>query len=436
MENGESGVYEPRVHETLSKASLRAFGFGGLICAGGLTFVALSQSAPVEVLGLLALVIVAAFVAILSASRGGHRVASVTFAVVFMVAALAGVYLFGGVQTSSSVSLVSGVALCGVLLGRRGLIASGVIASIGTMVAAWDSVDGWLPESAAPNTVAMATGTIVGNIVMIGLVFLLGHRALDVSEARRVTARQRLKESEALDPVSNSLSLSALHTAIAGVLSDPLRRSRSALLVIALDHGQLIRLGFGQATRGAVLKSIAERLRDVTRPLDRVARSGDEEFAVLAQGAASLDDALALAARIRDAIDAPVQVGDRPIGLRIRIGVVTVSPDHTSSDCVLRDGHAALSAAGGGRGSNIGVFEAGVVRRAQRALELDAELERAIAEEELVPWYQPIVSLVDGRLEGFEALVRWETMGRSCRPGSSCPGPKPRGPSSRSTDWS
>lgn len=409
------------LHEAFSPASLRWLGLGALVCGGGLIAIAQTSGAPLETIGLLAMVIVAGGAAAFSASRGATRMAARTFAITFMVAAVVSMFIFGGVQTSSAVPLVAGVALSGVLLGRRGLLAAGLAGAVGAGVAAWATSSGWLVAALQPNTIVLAAGTVIGSIVMVCLVFLLGHWALDVTTARGVAARARLARSEDVDPVSSSLSMKALRRSIAGLLADPDERERAALLVVGLDPGSLIRLGFGPTTGDAVLRAVADRLRLVTRPQDRVGRSGDTDFTILAIGVGDISGAVALAGRIADQIDAPVLVGGQKLGLRMRIGVVAVSAEHDTADCVLRDGHAALAAAGNLKGANIGVFEAGLVRRAQRALELDEKLDRAIAAGELVAWYQPIVSMSDGRLAGFEALVRWETDQGVVSPGEFLP---------------
>ncbi len=404
------------LHEVFSSESLKWLGHGVLISGAVLLGVAPSTGAPWEMLALLLTVVLAGGIAAVSASRGATRTAAVTFASTFLVSAILSMFLFGGVQTSSSVPLVSGVALCGVLLGKRGLVVAGVLASFSAVVVAWGTSSGWLVAALQPDTVGLAAVTVIGSIVVVCLVFLVGHRALDVTSERGAAARRRLAQRDEVDPVSSSLTLRALRRELNAMLADPGRRQDAALLIIRLDHGALIRRGFGASTRDTVIREVAKRLRLATRPDDLVGRSGDEEFAILTSGLGDPARAVAVAQRIAEQIGGSVRVEGKTLGLPLRLGVALVSAGCETADGLLRDGHAAVAAAGNRNGTNVGVFDAGLVRRAQRALELDEELARAIAGGELVAWYQPIVSLVDGRLEGFEALVRWEKAGAPAVP--------------------
>jgi diguanylate cyclase (GGDEF)-like protein len=405
-----------------SRVGVRWLGLAAMACASGLLVLSHVQGAPAEMIGLLGGVVAAGAGAALGATRGASRAAGAAFASTFMVAAVAAMFLFGGVQTSSAVPVVAGVALSGVLLGRRGLLLAAGFGVLGALGAAWAVAQGWLVVTLRSDALGLAAGTVVGSIVLVCLAFLVGRRALALTAEQGARTRELLEASGDVDPTTSSLSLRALRRAIDEMLADPIAREVSALLVIDLDQEALLRKGFGPSTRDAVLRSIAERLRALTRPEDCVARTGDEEFAVLLRGVADAARAVGLARRITEQIEPHVEIGGRTLGLQLRVGVVAVAAEHEAADDLLRDGQAALSVAGRMRGTHIGVFESGIVHRAQRALELDAELARALADEALQAWYQPIVSLADGRLEGFEALVRWEQPdGRVIQPGEFLP---------------
>jgi len=153
-------------HEVFSAEGLRWLGVGVFLCGGALLPIAHHRAAPGEMLGLLALVAGAGGAAAASADRGATRTASITLATTFMIAALVALFLFGGVQTSAAVPLVAGVALCGVLLGREGLLVAGTTAALGAAGAGWAASAGWVVASIQPDTVALASGTVVGSAVV------------------------------------------------------------------------------------------------------------------------------------------------------------------------------------------------------------------------------------------------------------------------------
>jgi len=125
------------VYEAFTPRTVRAFGLGGVLCAGALGLVAFRQSAPLEALGLLLAIVVAGWWAAAAAVRGRALTAARLFGWTFLTAALVGMVLFGGVQTSAAVAVVSAVALCGVLLGPRALYGAALAGIVVSVLVAW-----------------------------------------------------------------------------------------------------------------------------------------------------------------------------------------------------------------------------------------------------------------------------------------------------------
>jgi len=267
----------------------------------------------------------------------------------------------------------------------------------------------------------MGAGAVIGNIVMIVLVFRMGQHAFDHVSLREREARSRLVEAQDMDPVSGLLSLTALRRAIDEALGSGLAEEGSALLVIGIERGSLVRRGLGPRARDLMLRAAADRLSGVISPRCIVGRISEDEFAVLAAGVDSLTEASRRAQYLATRVQSPVALPERTISLRVRAGVVLLAPHHESPDDVLRDGHAALQAAESMTGTPIGTYDEAMVERAKRDLELDDRLADAIEGGGLLPFYQPIVSLDDGRLRGFEALVRWKRGDAFVSPGEFLP---------------
>lgn len=420
-EDHSSGPDESSIRQVFAPRTVQSTALGGVLCAGGLGLVALRQGAPPESLGLLLAIVVAGSFAAAAAVRGRALTAARIFGWTFLAAALAGMVLFGGVQTSAAVAVVSAVALCGVLLGPRALYGSALAGIVVSVLVAWGAAEGWLSRSIAPNAPAMAASAVIGNIIMIVLVFRMGQHAFDFVNLREQETRSQLVEAREIDPVSGALSLNALRRAIDGALQGEQPVGEVALLVIGLDHGSLVRRGLGPGARDRMLRAAADRLGAVISPQCILGRVADDQFAVLAHGVEGLADASTRAGFLATRVQSPVALPDRTVSLRVRVGVVLLAPHHESADDVLRDGHAALEAAASMSGTPIGTYDAAMVERAKRDLELDDQLTAALGSEELVPFYQPIVSLDDGQLRGFEALVRWKRGEQFVSPGEFLP---------------
>ncbi len=409
------------VRSAFTPQTVRLFALGGVVCAGAMGLVAARQSAPPEALGLLLAIGVAGWFAAFAAVRGRALTAARIFGWTFLAAALAGMVVFGGVQTSAAVAVVSAVALCGVLLGPRALYGSALAGIAVSIFVAWGAASGWLPRSVAANTPIMGAGAVIGNIVMIVLVFRMGQHAFDHVSLREQEMRSRLVEAREIDPVSGALSLHALRREIDGALQVRSSADDVALLVIGLERGGLIRRGLGPGARDVMLQAVADRLGAVVSPQCIVGRVADDEFAVLAHGVGGLADASVRARYLATRVESPVTVSGRSVSLRVRAGVVVLASHHESADDVLRDGHAALGAAQSMGGTPVGTYDQSMVERARRDLELDDHLSEAIAGEGLVAFYQPVVSFADGQLRGFEALVRWKRGDQFVSPGEFLP---------------
>ena len=164
-----------------------------------------------------------------------------------------------------------------------------------------------------------------------------------------------------------------------------------------------------------MLKAVAGRLRSCLRAQDgperlgtTVAHVGGDEFAVLLEGIKEVNDAVRVAKRIQDELQAPFDVEGHEVFTSTSIGIAVSSPEYDRPEDLLRDADTAMFRAKAlGKASYV-VFDAGMHVRAVSLLKLETELRRAVQREEFRVHYQPIVMLEDGKIVGFEALVRWQ----------------------------
>jgi diguanylate cyclase (GGDEF)-like protein/PAS domain S-box-containing protein len=189
----------------------------------------------------------------------------------------------------------------------------------------------------------------------------------------------------------------------------------SAVLFMDLDRFKNINYSLGHRIGDQLLKAVAGRLRSCLRAQDSperlgtsVAHVGGDEFAVLLEGIKEVNDAVRVAKRIQEELQAPFDVEGQEVFTSASIGIAVSSPEYERPEDLLRDADTAMFRAKAlGKASYV-VFDAGMHVRAVSFLKLETELRRAVQREEFRVHYQPIVTLEDGKIAGFEALVRWQ----------------------------
>lgn len=181
-----------------------------------------------------------------------------------------------------------------------------------------------------------------------------------------------------------------------------------ALLFIDLDRFKLINDSLGHEAGDEVLKEMARRLEGCLRPGDTTARLGGDEFTVILDGLQHQRDATRVADRVLAALGRPLTVAGREVVVSGSIGIAYGSRRHASADEILRDADLAMYRAKTAGKAVYAIFDAEMHERALQRLELESELRRAIEGEELLLYYQPMVSLATRRVVGFEALARWQ----------------------------
>ncbi len=235
-----------------------------------------------------------------------------------------------------------------------------------------------------------------------------------VLSIRDVGQRRALEEELTRQAFADSLTGLANRALFRDRVEHALARGRRdggrvTLLLIDLDDFKVVNDSLGHTAGDQLLCALAGRLRAEVRTCDTLARLGGDEFAVLVEDLDDLETA-ALADRIVSAVRRPVRLGNRDIASTVSIGIATVKAGggEAEADELLRDADLAMYAAKNGGRDRSAVFDptmyADVLREAQQR----ADMERALAEDEFVVHYQPIVDLPQRRLIGFEALVRWQ----------------------------
>jgi diguanylate cyclase (GGDEF)-like protein len=180
----------------------------------------------------------------------------------------------------------------------------------------------------------------------------------------------------------------------------------SALLFVDLDQFKQVNDTLGHPCGDQLLCAVADRLREMLRPEDFVARFGGDEFVVFQQNIHSAEDAAGLARRIVDRLSERYKIDNHLVEIGASVGIAMTAPG-VSADTLLKNADMALyRAKADGRGTYCFFRdELAQTVEARRILELD--LRKALANEEFELFYQPLVNLKSGRIGTCEALLRW-----------------------------
>ena len=181
-----------------------------------------------------------------------------------------------------------------------------------------------------------------------------------------------------------------------------------ALLMLDLDHFKMINDSLGHNVGDRLLKAVATRLQALFGPGITLARLGGDEFAVLAESCPQPAQAAALAQRTLDALKEPVLVDGNQLFINASIGISLFPSDALSAEQLLRNADSALFKAKSSGRNGYALYTEELTAHAQQRVEIAFELRRALEQEELRVYYQPVHDLQSSRLVGVEALVRWQ----------------------------
>jgi diguanylate cyclase (GGDEF)-like protein len=179
----------------------------------------------------------------------------------------------------------------------------------------------------------------------------------------------------------------------------------TAVLYLDLDRFKTVNDTWGHSAGDELLAEFARRLGDATRAQDLAARIGGDEFAVLVREA-NVEAAVIAARRLMDAIDGTYALSCGEVACHVSVGIAVGNAAETTADDLIRNADIAMySVKRSDRSYTLYEAELHEQLRAQRQLGLD--LEAALEREQIVVYYQPVVRLKDGEIEGFEVLARW-----------------------------
>ncbi len=179
------------------------------------------------------------------------------------------------------------------------------------------------------------------------------------------------------------------------------------LFLVDLDRFKAVNDTLGHAAGDALLRLAAERFKAAVRKEDTVARLGGDEFAILIQRSSTAEEAIAIAQRILDLVQRTYLIEGQLVNIGTSIGIARSPGDGNTCASLMRSADLALYHSKTSGRATYHFFQDHMERRAQARRTSELELRRALALRQLEVFYQPQVDSIEGRLVGFEALLRW-----------------------------
>jgi diguanylate cyclase (GGDEF)-like protein/PAS domain S-box-containing protein len=228
-----------------------------------------------------------------------------------------------------------------------------------------------------------------------------------------ITERKRMEKQLVYDAFHDPLTGLPNRALFMDRLSQALKRIRQnethlfAVLFLDLDRFKVINDSMGHLLGDKLLIAFASRVTQCLRPADTVARLGGDEFTILVENLTEENDAILVAERIYQQLKNPFFIDTNEVFISVSIGIAFSNHSYTKPDEILRDADLSMYSAKEQGKARYAIFDPSMHTLALHRLHLENDLRKAIDLEEFEVYYQPITSLTEGKLTGFEALVRW-----------------------------
>jgi diguanylate cyclase (GGDEF)-like protein/PAS domain S-box-containing protein len=229
-----------------------------------------------------------------------------------------------------------------------------------------------------------------------------------------ITERKRYEEQLLHDAFHDGLTGLPNRALFLNRLAHSVARARRrpnelfAVLFLDLDGFKVVNDSLGHFLGDELLVQMARRLEECVRPGDTVGRLGGDEFIVLLDDIEDVRVAEVVARRVGEALVPTFNLGGQDVSTSVSIGIALSSGGYGRPEDLIRDADTAMYSAKASGRAQVRVFDRAMHEDAVARLKLESDLSRALSDDQLRLFYQPIIELKSGRITGFEALVRWQ----------------------------
>ncbi len=183
--------------------------------------------------------------------------------------------------------------------------------------------------------------------------------------------------------------------------------TKLALLFLDLDLFKTVNDSLGHVVGDELLQQVALRLEAAVRESDTVARFGGDEFVILLQDVADVEDVANVAGKIIGDICRPFQIGGRDVYIGASIGITLYPDDSSDANTMLQYADMAMYRAKDAGRNNYQFFAVSMQEQVRSNMELEQDLRLALDQDSLELYYQPIIDVETGEVRSAEALLRW-----------------------------
>jgi diguanylate cyclase (GGDEF)-like protein len=246
--------------------------------------------------------------------------------------------------------------------------------------------------------------TVAAALAALGLAWLLVARM----RAAVRTAEQHLHYLAHVDPVTSLPNRNEFNAQLSACLQRADRQHTTVgLLLLDLDNFKVVNDTLGHNCGDLLLQLVAQRLRGTLRTHDIICRIGGDEFVVIIEAAEAAGEADTVARKILRALSSPFQIEHHQLHVSASIGVAAYPAHGDNALSLMRGADTAMYYAKGLGKNGYEMFLPEMALRAHKRLKMEANLRRALRDDQLTLHYQPQIDVRSGRMTGLEVLCRW-----------------------------
>jgi diguanylate cyclase (GGDEF)-like protein/PAS domain S-box-containing protein len=235
-----------------------------------------------------------------------------------------------------------------------------------------------------------------------------GYRGIGKNISDQIRAQERIERLATVDALTQLSNRQTFDERAGRLLATSYAEGkRCALLFIDLDNFRLLNNGYGHRVGDEMLAIVASRMRDIVGEPHLLGRRGGDELVVLLVDLQRPDAAVEVARKLIDAICEPARILGMEISVTASVGISFFPQDGIDLDSLLNAADAAMYQAKDSGRRTYAFYTQTVARRVDLRLRLEQRLRKAVESRDFKLFFQPLVSLTDGKMVGAEALIRW-----------------------------